>query len=121
LKITKDQKIAALERIITAIFGRQESTITYKSHFKDHMDVTIECDVDDAMKVLTNLDIADIESWFFTDARKIDPKFFKFRNRPWEGYTEITLMLEPIYWKRVEELEKQLKELQSREKNAKKG
>ena len=114
LKITKDQKIAALERIVAAVFGRQDEKIKYRCSFKDMLEIMVECDVDDAIKVIGNLDMAEIDHWFYTGERKIDPKYSKLRDCSYEGYTEISLTLETQYWKRVEELEKEIKQLKEK-------
>ena len=111
MKLTKDQKIKSLERIVKAVFAIQEGEIGYKHNFEDIIEVTVECDVDDAVKQLSNLGIAGIDYWFYTGERKIDPKYSKFRNCSWEGYTEITLTLETEYWKKVEKLQKENKAL----------
>lgn len=113
MKITKDQKIEVLERIIKAIFGRQEGTIKYIKNFKDLIEVRIECDVDDAVKQLSNLDIAEINYWFFTDERKLDKKRL-WKEHMYEGYTMINLILETQYWKQVEKLKKEIKELKGK-------
>lgn len=114
MKITKDMKIEALERIVKAVFGMVEGKIGYRKNFKDMLEVTVECDVDDAVKLLDNLNMGEIDHWFYVAERKIDPKYSKLRNCNYEGYTEITLTLETQYWKRVKELEKELSELKSK-------
>ena len=111
MKITKDQKIEALERIVKAIFGRQESNIEYKKHFKEITEVVVECDIDDAVKQLSNLDIADINYWFFTDERKLSKEESNSWNKPYEGYTVINLTLETQYWKENEKLKEEIKGL----------
>ena len=104
-EITEKQKIEALERIVLAVFGRQSKTITYKANFEDMVEVILECDVDDAIKVLGNLKTASIESDFFTSERQLEkPAEWE---HPWEGYTEITLYLETEYWEKAERLEKE--------------
>ena len=119
MKISKDQKIEILERIIKAIFSRQEGTIEYKSYCKNHIEVTVECDVDDAVKVLTSLSNAEIDYWFYTTERKLNAEDSKFWGKDVEGCTEIILTLEPRYWKEVDKLEKEIKELKKVKKNGK--
>lgn len=121
-KITKDQKIKALERIVKAIFGRQDGKIEYRGHFEDNIEVIMECCVDDAIKSLGNLSIAEIDYWFYTGERKLskeDARYIwnKDKGRRWEGYTEICLQLNPIYWKEVEKLKEEIKKLKKGEKS----
>jgi len=121
-KISKDQKIKALERIVKAIFGRQDGKIEYRGHFEDSMELIIECDVDDAVKNLSNLSIADIDYWFYTGERKLSKEEAKYiwnKNRKWEGYTEICLQLNPMYWKEVEKLKEEIKKLKENKKENK--
>jgi len=104
-EITEKQKIEALERIVLATFGRQSKEITYQSNFEDMVEVHLECDVDDALKVLSNLRTASIDYDFYTTERQLEkPQEWE---HPWEGYTEITLYLETEYWKKSERLEKE--------------
>lgn len=113
-KITKDQKIKALERLVKAIFGRQDGKIEYRGYFEGSIELIIECDVDDAVKNLGNLEIADIDCWFYTGERKLSKEeagYIWNKKRKWEGYTEICLTLNPIYWKEVEKLKEELKKL----------
>jgi hypothetical protein len=108
-EITEKQKIETLERIVLAVFGRQSKEITYRSNCEDMMEVHLECDVDDALKVLDNLKTASIESDFFTSERQLEnPQNWE---HPWEGYTEITLYLETEYWKKAEQLTKEIQVL----------
>jgi len=109
-KISKDLKIKALERIVRAIFGRQDGTIEYRGYIEDCIEVIIECDVDDAVKNLGSLSMADIDYWFYTGEREIDKKDW-FTKKKYEGYTEICLTLFPIYWKEVEKLKEEVKKL----------
>ena len=104
-EITEKQKIEALERIIKAIFGRQSKEIRYQQNCEDLIEVMLECEVDDAIKVLGNLRIADIDSDFYIGERPLEkPAEWE---RPWEGYIEITLYLETEYWRKSEQLEKE--------------
>jgi len=110
-KITDKQKIEALERIVKAIFGRQEANIKYKHHFEDIIELCLECDVDDAIKVISNLNLAEIDYWFFTNERKLNKEERRIWNREYEGYTEINLILETQYWKENEKLKEEIKRL----------
>jgi len=74
----------------------------------------IECDVDDAVKNLSNLSIADIDYWFYTGERKLDKK--NYAGKKFEGYTEICLTLSTIYWKEVEKLKEEIKKLKKEKK-----
>jgi len=111
--ISKDKKIEILERIVTAIFGRQEGTIAYRYLIGSTPEITLECDVDDAIKVLGNLSMAEIDYWFYTNERKLKTKLF---GKQFEGYTEINLTLEPKYWKEVERLKEEIKRLKEKAK-----
>ena len=111
-EITNDKKIEVLERIVKAIFGRQSKEIRYRSNFEDMIEVTLECDVDDAIKVLGNLHIASIETDFYTGERQLEkPAAWE---HPWEGFTEITLYCETEYWKKIEDFEAENKQLKDK-------
>jgi len=115
-QISKDEKIKALERIVKAVFGIPDGTIEYRNLYENCFEIILECDVDNAIKCLTSLDLADIDYWFYTGERKVDPKYSKYKNCSWEGYTEITLMLEPQYYKEVEKLKEEIKKLKESKK-----
>jgi hypothetical protein len=116
-ELTNEKKIEVLERIVTAIFGRQEAKIKYVPNAPDLTQVELECDIDDAVKVLDNLRTAEIESDFYTGERPLseeDVKFYEdmgIKDRKWEGITEITLYVETRYWKKAKELEEEIKKL----------
>lgn len=114
IELTDKKKIETLERIITAIFGRQEAKIEYRPQYEDMVEITLECDVDDAIKVLGNLKTAEIDSDFYTSEKEMSKDDIKFwgttgNNRTWEGITEINLYVETRYWQKVKELERQRK------------
>ena len=106
-EITEKQKIEVLERIVKAIFGRQSKEITYQQNCEDMIEVRLECDVDDAVKILSNLDTANILSDFYTGERQVSEEDAKFWGHPWEGYTEISLFIETDYWEKAKQLEKE--------------
>ena len=118
-EITDTDKVQALERIVTAIFGRQETKIEYR-HFKEEYQipqVVIECDVDDAIKLLSNLSMADIDYDFYAGIRKTDstPSWEEIKGV--EGYCHITLYLNRKYWEEVEVLKKELETIKQKFKH----
>jgi hypothetical protein len=121
-EITTEKKIEALERIVKAIFGRQSKEITYSQNCEDVMQVKLECDLDDAIKNLSSLHIANIETDFYTGERELSKEEIFTWSKPWEGYTEITMYLETDYWEKSiklgEENKKLKEELASIKNNA---
>ena len=118
-QISKDEKIKALERIVKAVFGISDGTIEYRSPYDNCYEIILECDVDTSLKCLAALDISDINYWFYTGERKLDVKDAKLWNKKYEGFTEITLMLQPQYYKEVEKLKEEIKKLKESNKNTK--
>jgi len=115
-QISKDEKIKALERIVKAVFGIPDGTIEYRNLYENCFEIILECDVDNAIKCLTSLDIADIDYWFYTGERELNKEDAKFWNKKYEGYTEIILMLNPQYYKEVEKLKEEIKRLKESKK-----
>ena len=70
-EIINEKKIEALERIVKAIFGRQSKEITYRQNCEDMIEVRLECDLDDAIKNLSSLHCASIETDFYTGERQL--------------------------------------------------
>ena len=109
IEITNEKKIEALERIVKAIFGRQSKEITYWQDCEDMITVKVECDLDDAIKNLSSLHTASIETDFYTGEHKVEnPAQWEHE---WEGYTEITLYIETVYWEKCLQLEEENKKL----------
>jgi hypothetical protein len=112
-QISKDEKIQLLERFLRAVVGRPEAEIIY---FGGHSypRIRVECDIDDVIKIMSNLEISgEIYTFFYPRARK--EKFLSNKSE-WEGTTEVMFSFEPQYWKQVEELERKVKELEGKNK-----
>ncbi len=109
--ITDEKKIEALERIVKAIFGRQSKEIIYRQDCEDMIQVELECDLDDAIKNLSSLHVANIETDFHTGERELKPEEIFAWSKPWEGFTEITMYLETDYWEKSLRLEEENKKL----------
>lgn len=110
-ELTNEQKIVALERIVKAIFGRQSKEVTYRQDCEDMIQVKLECDLDDAIKNLSSLHAADIQTDFYTGERELTKEEQMAWNHSWEGYTEITMYLETDYWEKSLKLEQENKKL----------
>ncbi len=110
-EITNEKKIEILEKIVKAIFGRQSKTIHYRQNCEDLIEVKLECDLDDAIKNLSSLHCASIETDFYTGERELTKEEQTAWSRPWEGYTEITMYLETDYWEKAQKLEEENKNL----------
>ena len=121
------EKVAILERVLRAIFGRPEGKIEYRP-YSFQSELWIECDIDDAVRLMGNLEMNEIEMVFYTEGvmEKLEPwlrtaytKTYGKEKLVPEVRVMAELMLMPQYWKENEELKKQIKTLR-REKESKK-
>jgi hypothetical protein len=110
MEFTDKDKIEALERILTAILGRQEAKVEYKNDFDEQTRVIVkDCDPDDVMKIRGNLLTADIEFDFYITVQKCEPT--ELFPEPYEGVCEVTFYVEDQYWKIVQEQKKTIANL----------
>ena len=113
-KVSDKEKIDALERVLRAVFGRPETDIRYRTPYEGAIEIMLECDVDDALKVIIELSMNDIQSSFFVDERKLSEEDQKFWGKEWEGFDTIHLFVEPQPWRENIELNKEIKELKKK-------
>jgi len=121
-KVSNAEKVVILERVLRAVFGRPEGKIEYRVYPSLHSEVWIECDVDDAIRVMGNLAIQEIEMMFYTEGVMEKP-LFKTSTKTYgkeklvpEARVMAELMLMPLYWKENEELKKRIKILEREKK-----
>jgi len=107
-EMSKDEKIQLLERFLRAVVGRPDTEIRY---YGGH--IRLDCDIEDVIRVLSNLRIQSIEAFFYPIVRKSD---WKWSKEKWEGDTQVEFFFEPQYWKENEELKKKIKELEGKKK-----
>lgn len=115
-EMSKDKKIELLERFLKAVIGRPQSDIEIKYEEYDAINLFIivsDCDIDDVVRVSSNLDMYDISTTFHPHGQVT--KGWDGKSRI-EGTTEVEFFFEPLYYERVEELEKKVKELEKKEK-----
>lgn len=110
--MSKDKKIVLLERFLKAVVGEPDAEIEYRNQLEEYGEIWVNCDIDNVIKIISSLSMDDIDVWFFPEG-----KMEKF---PWDkkshlrGTTKVKLQFEPIYWKQVEQLKKELKELKAK-------
>lgn len=123
---SKDQKIEALERILKAFCGRSEGTIEYR-YFNDKYlppEVRIECDINTLVDIKTELEFSgNFHISFDTEAYMGDPwmwdkSFGRKRKVPLVKET-VGFQLRPEYWKQLDQLKTENKELKKQLKEAK--
>ena len=110
MEVTNAHKIEALERLLTAIVGRQEAKVNYRKDFQETIQVSVECDPDDLLHLKSNLSLADIQFDFYVTQKKREPD--ELSPEPYEGICEVTFYIEEQYWKTAENLKKRVKELE---------
>ena len=107
--MSKDEKIVLLERFLKAVVGEPDAEIEYRNPLEGYGEIWVDCDIDDVIKNISSLEMDDINVWFFPEG--------KMEKLPWDkksrlrGTTKLQIQFEPKYWKQVEELKKELKEL----------
>ena len=113
MEITDKQKIEALERIVTAIVGRQEAVVTYKRDFEEQTRIVIDdCDPEDVMKIKSSLQTAEIEFDFYVHEREVpEAERSIVLPNPWEGICELTFYVEERAWKIIQEQKQKIAEL----------
>jgi hypothetical protein len=115
--MNEDKKIVLLERLLTAIVGRQEAKVEYRDIDGLLPQVIVECDPDDVVKIKSALSTANIEFDFYVTEREVPEKdrstIFPL---PYEGICEVTFYLDEDYYsaniKLKEELELKNKEIE---------
>jgi len=112
---TNEEKVAVLERIVRAVFGRPDGIIEYKHFGGEELlpQVNIECDIEDAVKVQTNLQISGgIEMTFWDEGFMRDAvEWEKGQGAPEkvpDARVFAELFIEREYWKEIESLKKEL-------------
>ena len=112
-----------LERIIKAVFGEPEGKLEYISHYKGMLpEIRLDCDIDDAVKVLNKLSYDDIYFDFSPNLRKLTEEEKKEHDSlvgeetiGYDVVVEITLIPQPKYWKENIELRKKLSHSENHE------
>ncbi len=115
-EVSLENKINMLERIIKAVFGCDtDQKIEYRAD-KDLLLpwIELECDVNNATKVLSYLENAEIDYSFSNWERELPKEEQEFHNQPFEGYITITMYIQPEYWRKCRDLEKEIKELKEK-------
>jgi len=115
--VNDKKKITALERVISAVFGRPETSFEYRTPYEGAIEIILECDVDDAIKIIDELEMNDIQTDFYVDERELPKDEQKLWNKKWEGFNEIHLFIEPQPWKEITKLEEENKELKKQLKD----
>jgi len=116
-EITDKQKIGALERLLTAIVGRQGAQVRYRQDFESMTQVIVECDPDCLLPIKGELSIADINFDFYVTQKKCEPS--ELFPEPYEGICEVTFYLEEQYYKTAEKLRKKVQVLEEENKKLK--
>lgn len=111
-KISKDEKVFILERFLRAILGRPEAELEYRKYGDNHFEIWAECDINDIIKNMTNLEIQDISASFFVEGYM--EKYPWDKKKRLEGRAIAQLMFEPLYWEQIEKLKKELKTLREK-------
>ena len=118
-KVTNKEKIEVLERIIKAIFGTaRDEEVVYKNYGM-YTQVEIECDVNDVVEIQGRLQLDEIETYFseegYIDTREYfdtsGDKVKRIKKKVPCAKTLVTLYMNPVYWKKAEELEEELKKV----------
>ena len=109
-------KIEALERLLTAIVGRQEAKVEYRKDFEEQVRVIVkDCDPDDVVKIRSSLQTAEIELDFYVTEQEVpESERSEIFPHPYEGICEVTFYIEERYWKTIEEQKKRIAELEAK-------
>ena len=103
-------KVRVLERLLTAIVGRQDAEVKYRSGGGMLDQVIVKCDPDDILKIRSALGTAEIEIDFYVTQKEVPVEDrSSIFPEPYEGICEVTFYLEEQYWKTSEKLKEELK------------
>ncbi len=107
--MSKDEKIVLLERFLRAVVGRPEAKITYKGYEFNCPTISVECDIDNVVRIISDLNSSDIHPSFYP--RGTIEKLPWEKRKVLEGTTDVEFFFEPLLWKENELLKKKIKEL----------
>jgi hypothetical protein len=109
-EIEDKDKVRILERLLTAIVGRQEAKVEYRTGDGMLDQVIVECDPDEILKIRSALATADIDIDFYVTQKEV-PEADRsiIFPEPYEGICEVTFYLEEQYWKTSEKLKEEVK------------
>jgi len=109
-EVKDTDKVRVLERLLTAIVGRQEAKVEYRMGGGCIDQVIVECDPDNLMRIKSFLDTADLLFDFYITEKEVpEADRSSLFPKPYEGICEVTFYLEEQYWKSNLDLKEQLK------------